>query len=89
LPTIWPRRQTAEGRGLPLVLPLVRAAAVDPSGRLWVSLVEPYTYVYDRNGEKTRTVQFKGASVIAVNSLTFTKDSRALVTPGCYEFSVK
>jgi len=40
---------------------LVRTAAVDPSGRLWVSLVEPYTYVYDREGHKIRTVQFKAA----------------------------
>ena len=89
LPTVWPRRDTVEGRGLPLVLPLVRAAAVDPSGRLWVSLIEPYTYVYDRNGEKVRTVQFKGASVIGASSLTFTKDGRVLVTPGCYQFSAK
>ncbi|HXT69757.1 MAG TPA: hypothetical protein VN700_08375 [Vicinamibacterales bacterium] len=87
LPTTWPRRDTAEGRGLPIVPPLVRAAAVDPSGRLWVSLVEPYTYVYDKEGQKVRTVQFKGATAIAANSLFFTKDGRVLVTPGCYQFS--
>jgi hypothetical protein len=89
LPTTWPRRDTPEGRGLPLVPPLVRAAAVDSAGRLWISLAEPYTYVYDRNGEKTRTVQFKAAGVVAPTSLFFTRDGRMLVTPGCYEFSTK
>jgi hypothetical protein len=42
--------------------------------------------VYDASGDKIRTVQFKGADVIAPNSLFFTKDGRILVTPGCYEF---
>jgi hypothetical protein len=87
LPTVWPRRDAGEGRGLPLVLPLVRAAAVDPAGRLWVSLIEPYTYIYDRDGQKIRTVQFKGATTVAPSSLTFAKGDRVLVTPGCYEFS--
>ena len=87
LPTTWPRRDSAEGRGLPLVPPLVRTAAVDPSGRLWVSLAEPYTYVYDKEGQKIRTVQFKAAGTIAPSSLTFAKGDRVLVTPGCYEFS--
>ena len=89
LPTTWPRRDTPEGRGLPLVPPLVRAAAVDSTGRLWISLIEPYTYVYDRTGEKTRTVQFKAAGVIAPTSLSFAKGDRVLVTPGCFEFSAK
>ena len=30
------------------VRPVVRAAAADASGRLWISLDVPYTYVYDR-----------------------------------------
>ena len=89
LPTTWPRRDGTEGRGLPVVPPLVRAAAVDPSGRLWVSLVEPFTYVYDKGGQKIRTVQFKGAATIAAASLTFAKGDRVLVTPGCYEFNAK
>lgn len=92
LPTTWPRRDSAEGRGLPVVPPLVRTAAIDPSGRLWVSLIEPYTYVYDKDGLKVRTIQFKGAGTIAANSLTFAggaKGERVLVTPGCYEFSSK
>jgi hypothetical protein len=89
LPTTWPRRDAGDGRGLPLVLPLVRAAAVDPAGRLWVSLIEPYTYVYDGDGQKVRTLQFKAAGVISPASLTFARGDRVLVTPGCYEFSTK
>ena len=89
LPNVWPRRESGEGRGLPVVPPLVRAAAVDPEGRLWISLVVPYTYVYDTRGEKVRTVQFKGAGIVAPASLSFAKGDRVLVTPGCYEFSIK
>jgi hypothetical protein len=85
LPTRWPTRRV-EDRELPLVQPAVRAAAVDPRGRLWVSLVEPYTYVYDTQGDKIRTIQFRAAGLIAPTSLFFTNDSRLLVTPGCYEF---
>ena len=60
LPLEWPARRR---RRLPFVPPLVRTAAVDAGGRLWISLVVPYTYVYDGRGEKTRTVQFRGASM--------------------------
>jgi hypothetical protein len=88
LPTTWPRRTTEAG-SLPLVTPLVRTAAVDPTGRLWVSLITPFTFVYDINGEKTRTVQFHGAAPLAASSLFFASRGRVLVTPGCYEFSVK
>jgi hypothetical protein len=86
LPTHWPRRKTGEGGEIPLVPPLVRAAAVDSAGNLWVSLTLPYTYVYSPSGEKMRTVQFRGASIIAPTSLFFTHTGRLLVTPGCYEF---
>jgi hypothetical protein len=48
--------------------------------------MDPFTYVYDPSGDKLRTVQFKGASLLTPNSLFFTKDGRVLVTPGCYEF---
>lgn len=85
LPTVWPRRD--DGERLPLVEPTIRTAAVDGRGRLWVSLIEPFTYVYDATGEKTRTLQFRGADVIAPASLFFAKD-RVLVTPGCYEFRI-
>jgi hypothetical protein len=89
LPTVWPRRATPEGKSLPFVPPLVRAAAVDPTGRLWISLMQPFTYVYGANGDKLRTVQFFGASVIPVTSLSFASGERVLVTPGCYEFNAK
>jgi len=83
IPDRWPRRAAGE---LPLVAPSVRTAAVDPSGRLWVSFVLPYTYVFDAAGEKVRTVQFRGAGVVAPSSLWFNGKGRLLVTPGCYEF---
>ena len=86
LPTRWPTRRV-EDRELPLVTPAVRAAAVDGRGYLWVSLNEPYTYVYDVQGDKRRAIQFKAAGVISPTSLFFTKDGRLLVTPGCYEFN--
>ena len=85
LPQRWPRR-TVNGGELPLVTPTIRTAAVDGSGRLWVSFVLPYTYVYDADGEKVRTVQFRGAGIISPSSLSFSPSGRVLVTPGCYEF---
>ena len=84
IPDRWPRRASSE---LPLVAPAIRTAAVDRSGRLWVSFVLPYTYVYDGSGEKIRTVQFRGAGPIAPSSLWFDTDGHVLVTPGCYEFA--
>jgi hypothetical protein len=68
------------------VTPTVRAAAVDGSGQLWISLTLPYTYVYDAQGDKVRTVQFSAAGIISPTSLFFTSTGRLLVTPGCYEF---
>lgn len=85
LPTRWPTRQTADGE-MPLVLPAIRAAAVDETGQLWISLSQPYTYVYDSHGDKVRTVQFSGAGIISPTNLFFTQSGRLLVTPGCYEF---
>ena len=84
IPDRWPRRGVGE---LPLVAPTVRTAAMDRSGRLWVSFVLPYSYVYDENGEKVRTVQFRGAGIISPSSLWFNSKGRLLVTPGCYEFA--
>ena len=85
-PTSWPRRET-EGGIFPLVPPVVRTAAVDPTGRLWVSLMAPVTYVYDRRGEKIRTIEFDTGGPLSPSSFFFTTDGRVLVTPGCYEFS--
>ena len=86
MPQRWPRR-TVGDRQLPLVPPVVRTAAVDPEGRLWISFVQPYTYVFDGEGEKVRTVQFRAGSPLAASSLSFTGARRVLVTPGCYEFA--
>jgi len=86
LPDRWPHR-SGGGREAPLVWPVVRTAAVDPDGRLWVSLVQPFTYVYDAEGEKVRTVQFRAAGRLAPSSLSFPEPRRVLVTPGCYEFA--
>jgi hypothetical protein len=88
MPTTWPRRVSGEGRGLPVVPPLVRTAAVDSGGNLWVSLMAPFTYVYGRDGEKARRVQFKAADMISPASFSFAPGNRVLVTPGCYEFRV-
>jgi hypothetical protein len=82
LPTTWAR----EGGNLPVVPVSVRAAGVDPAGRLWVSLAEPYTYVFDRQGDKMRAVQFRAAALLSASSFFFTHDKRVLVTPGCYAF---
>jgi len=84
-PTRWPTRRV-EDREVPFVQPLIRAAAVDPQGQLWISMIVPYTYVYDTSGDKTRTVQFSAAGIISPTSLFFTRTGRILVTPGCYEF---
>jgi hypothetical protein len=88
MPSRWPARRNDDGDLLPLVPPAIRTAAVDRQGRLWVSLMQPFTYVYDPSGDKIRTVQFRGADVLSPTSLFFTKDGRILVTPGCYEFRV-
>jgi hypothetical protein len=85
LPTTWPKRKTNEGE-IPLVRPTVRTAAVDHSGRLWISFFVPYTYVYDADGDKIRAVQFHGAGIVAPNSLFFGRQGRLIVTPGLYEF---
>src|SRR5258708_8946468 len=56
-PTAWPKRRAGDGM-LPVVAPTIRTAAVDRAGRVWIALVAPYTYVFDREGDKVHTVQF-------------------------------
>ena len=85
LPTTWLTRKVAD-REIPLVTPAIRAAAVDQLGQLWISLSQPYTYVYDAGGDKVRTVQFSAAGIVSPTSLFFTHAGRLLVTPGGYEF---
>lgn len=86
MPHRWPRRRIDDA-DVPLVVPTVRTAAVDDDGRLWASLTIPFTYVFDEDGEKIRTVQFRAAGIISPTSLFFTPKGRLLVTPGCYEFA--
>ena len=85
LPESWPIRKTGDVQ-FPLIPPNIRTAALDQAGNLWISLVQPYTYVYDPDGEKMRVVQFRGAGIISPTSLFFASPRRLLVTPGCYEF---
>jgi hypothetical protein len=88
LPNTWPTRRV-EAREVPFVAPTVRTAAVDAQGRLWISLTLPYTYIYDAQGDKTRTVQFSSTGIFAPTSLSFSHSGRVLVTPGCYEFDAR
>ena len=85
MPTRWPRRKVQD-REVPFVMPNIRTAAVDAKGQLWISLVLPFTFVYDTHGDKTRTIQFRAAGILSPTSLFFTSSGRLLVTPGCYEF---
>jgi hypothetical protein len=89
IPTSWPRRQTPEGE-LPLVMPNIRTAAADRDGNLWISLMPPFTYVYDSYGDKKRTLQLKAATgTLAPLGLSFSPSGRLLVAPGCFEFKTQ
>jgi hypothetical protein len=85
MPNTWPRRRIRDGE-VPIVRPVVKAAAADLDGNLWISLAVPYTYVYDSTGDKRRTIQFRATGVLTPRTLFFTQDKRVLVTPGCYAF---
>jgi hypothetical protein len=84
-PNRWPRGRVQD-REVPFVTPVIRAAAVDGTGQLWISLGVPYTYVYDAHGDKARSIQFQAAGIVSPTSLFFTSRGRLLITPGCYEF---
>jgi len=86
LPTTWLRRRTDEGE-VAIVAPTVRSAAVDRAGHVWIAFVVPYTYVFDSDGDRVRSVQFRAAGLVNPNSLFFGPTGRALVTPGLYEFA--
>jgi hypothetical protein len=85
LPRVWPPRRAVDGEQ-PLVSPTIRTAAVDATGRLWVALVEPFTYQFDADGDKLRIVQLRAAGIVSPNSLSFDRKGRLLVTPGLYIF---
>jgi len=86
MPNSWPRRQIGDVT-YPLVQPMVRTAAVDRQGRLWVAMPTSYVYVFDEDGEKVHTLQLIGAGTLRPSSLWFARDGRLLVTPGLYEFA--
>jgi hypothetical protein len=54
---------------------------------LWVSLLVPYTYVYNATGTRSRVVQLRAAGVISPTSLFFTDEGHLLVAPRCLEFA--
>jgi hypothetical protein len=54
-----------------------------------MSLAVPYTYVFDAQGDKVRTVQLVADGVMKPTSLSFTSAGHLLITPGCYEFDPK
>jgi hypothetical protein len=88
LPTEWRPRAPDEDR-MPIANALVRTAAVDRLGRLWIALNGPFIYVYDPQGNKVRTLQFDATGPLLTRSLFFADRDRVLVTPGCYEFASK
>jgi hypothetical protein len=88
MPTTWPRRRAGNAE-IPIVPAMIRTAAVDRDGNLWISLAAPYTYVYDTSGDKRHTVQFLAAGVVAPTQFFFTKNRNVIVTPGCYTFDAK
>lgn len=85
LPTTWPVRQMEDGT-YPVVIPTVRSAALDHRGRVWVSLLVPFTYVFDSDGDKIRVVQFRAAGIMSPNGLFFGRHDHVLATPGLFEF---
>jgi hypothetical protein len=85
MPTHW-AAPAPDADSHPFTPGVIETAAVDPSGRLWVSLTAGYTYVYDRGGDKIRTIQFQAPRVVMPISFFFAARHRLLVTPGCYEF---
>ena len=77
MPTTWPRRRGQTE--IPLVPAMVRTAAVD-RGRQPVDLAggarTPTSTI--ASGDKRRTLQFRGAGIIAPTSFFFTRDRRVL-----------
>jgi hypothetical protein len=86
LPSSWPRHPL-DGE-LPLVRPNVRAAAADREGRLWIAFDAGFTYVFDADGDRIRTVQLRGAGAVSPTTMAFGPGGRLLVTPGLHEYDV-
>ena len=75
-PKRWPRRQVQD-KVVPFVTPSILAAAVSNRGELWISFSVPFTYVYNSDGDKIRTVQFQAAGLINPTSLSFSPEPSA------------
>lgn len=86
-PQRWPRR-SIDGREVPLVVPIIRAAAASRDGALWVSFVVPVTYVIAPDGEKVCTLAFDAAGEVAPTSLSFPSRDTVMVTPACALFQI-
>jgi hypothetical protein len=87
LPSTWPRNPI-DGE-LPLVRPTIKAAAVDAADRLWVAFDAGFTYVFDADGDKIRTVRFRGAGDVSPTTMFFAPSGRLLVTPGLHEYRIE
>lgn len=85
LPNRWIDRKDGSK---PFPIPVVHTAAADPLGRLWVAVRSGYTYVYDANGEKIRTIRFDGARQIQPTSFYFPRPDRLVIGPDGYEFDI-
>ncbi len=86
-PQRWPRRPV-DGREVPLVVPVIRAAGAARDGALWISFVVPVTYVIAPDGEKVCTVTFEAGGTVAPTSLSFPSRDTLMVTPACAEFQI-
>jgi hypothetical protein len=86
LPSVWPRN-SLDGE-LPLIRPTIRAAALDRAERLWIAFDAGFTYVFDRDGDKIRTVRFQGAGSVSPLTMFFGPTGRLLITPGLHEYIV-
>lgn len=84
LPATWPRNPL-DGE-LPLVRPVVRSAAVDAHGRLWVAFDAGFAYVFDADGDKVRVVRFRGIGAIVPTTMFFGRGGDLLVTPGLHVY---
>jgi hypothetical protein len=87
LPTTWKVRKVDDGE-LPIVLPSIQAAAADAAGNLWIATAAGVTFVYDTNGDRIRTVQFRAAGPVSPIAMSFTPRGHLLIAPGCFSFDV-
>jgi len=63
-----------------------RRGAVDGAEHLWVSFDAGFTCVFDADGDKTRSVVFRGAGPLTPTTMFFGPAGRLLATPGLHGF---